>query len=77
MQSVVQIVMIGALTAVAIVYMTTKYATGSKIAGQLERRLREMEEALANLDRRLKNVETITTSKSFDLESEFDSLKKD
>ncbi len=77
MNFVVEIVLIGALTAVAIVYMTTKNATGSKIAGQLERRLREMEEALANMDRRLKNVETITTSKSFDLESEFDSLKKD
>lgn len=38
-------------------------------------RIRDLEESLAKIERRLSNVETIVTSKDYDLKQEFEGLK--
>jgi len=72
----VEIVLVASLTAVAITYLVTRNNQSASGSEHLEKRLAEMENALSQIEKRLKNVETITTSKSFNLEQEFEDLKK-
>lgn len=74
MNFVVQIVLISCMAAVAIVFLTTKAQKG-KPSDELLQRLDNLENTLTSMEKRLKNVETITTSKSYNLEQEFENLK--
>ena len=56
-----------------------KASTGSseaKSLGKIKAQLGELSDRINKLDERLKNVETITTSKDFHLEREFEDLSK-
>ena len=76
MQSVVLLVLIASITGMAIVYMVLGHNKG-KVDGDLEKRLRDIENQLQDVNKRLENVETITTDKSWRINQEFENLKND
>ena len=77
---VVELIFILCVTAVVIVAILTRSKTrgshGPQKSGDLNEKVRQLGEQLQAIDQRLKNVETITTSKAFHLEDEFENLKK-
>jgi uncharacterized protein YlxW (UPF0749 family) len=65
------------VTVVMVTQMIKGIAT-SKSSGKhngLAREVADLKQQLAELDSRIKNVETIVTSKDFQLEQEFESLR--
>ncbi len=70
------VIIVLSITAVVIVRTVFKNEKQNRMGGDSGRRLREVEARLGDIEARLKNVETITTSKTFNLEREFEELKR-
>ena len=78
MVQVVQIVLIACVTALAIIFMITRsQKSGRNSNGHDQMRLDTLEKEVRDLNNRLKNIETIVTSSSFDHEKEFEALRED
>ena len=75
-EMVLGIVFITAVTAVLIVKNLTGNRSSSSENPELSSSLTEIEKRLGVIEKRLENLETITTSKSFQLDREFENLKE-